>query len=218
MSTTETQEDVLLDNLLPRYRAEGFTVIVHPTSSFLPPFMGNYRPDAIALRADKKIAIEIKRDPGSSKNMKGITERFAQHPDWELRVYYLSGLSQERDLQPPARRAIEFAIKEVSELKESGHLTAAIVIAWATLEAIGRVLLPEELARPQPTARLVEVLASEGLVTQTEADTLRRAVEMRNAIVHGDLTSKVSSEDIDELLASLRLLTGLLPESKGSSG
>ncbi len=218
MSATESREEVLLDSLLPRYRAEGFTVIVHPSSSFLPPFMGKYRPDAVALSPSKKIAIEIKRDPGSSKDMKGITELFDRHPDWELKVYYRSGLSQERSLRAPARRSIELAIKEVSELKKSGHLTAGMATAWSTLEAVARALLPEKLARPQPAERLVEVLASEGLITPTEADSLRRAAELRNSVVHGDLGSAVSPENVDELLAALGLLVGLLPEAQTPEG
>jgi uncharacterized protein YutE (UPF0331/DUF86 family) len=180
--------------------------------------MGKYRPDAVALSPSKKIAIEIKRNPGSSKNMKGIPELFAQHPDWELKVYYLSGLSQERSLRAPARQWIELAIEEVSELKNSGHVTAAMTTAWSALEAVGRALLPEKLARPQPAERLVEVLASEGLITPTEADSLRRAAELRNSVAHGELGSAVSPENVDELLASLRLLLGLLPKGQTSEG
>ena len=71
MSATETREEVLLESLLPRYEAEGFTVIIHPSSSFLPPFMGSYRPDAIALSPDKKIAIEVKHDTESSEGHDG---------------------------------------------------------------------------------------------------------------------------------------------------
>lgn len=212
MSRTETREDMLLESLLPRYEAEGFTVVIHPSSSFLPPFMGKYRPDAIALGPAKKIAIEIKYDPSASNKMKGIPELFAQHPDWELRVYYLPHGSDERVLEPPTLRSIELAIKEVGELKDSRHIKVAVVMAWSVLEAIGRALLPEKLARPQPAARLVEVLASAGLITPSAADSLRSAEKMRDAVVHGGLNTAVRVEDVDELIASLRQLAALLPE------
>jgi uncharacterized protein YutE (UPF0331/DUF86 family) len=212
MNATEAREDIFLESLLPRYEAEGFTVVVHPSPSFLPPFMGKYRPDAIALSPAKKVAIEIKRDASLSKRLQGVPEIFAQHPDWELRIYYLSSLPDQRSLKPPTHRSIELAINEVSDLKDSQHIIAAIVMAWSVLEAIGRALLPGKLARPQPAARLVEVLASEGLITPSAADSLRRAEKMRNAAAHGDLNTAVRAEDIDELIASLRQLAGLLPE------
>jgi uncharacterized protein YutE (UPF0331/DUF86 family) len=218
MTMTETREDVFLESLLPRYEAEGFTVVVHPSPSLLPPFMGTYRPDAIALSPDKKIAIEVKRDASSTKGIEGITKLFAHRPDWELRVFYLSSLSQEKSFKPPTHRSIEHAIKEVAELKNTGHMPAAVMMAWSAFEAIGRTLLPEKLARPQPTVRLVEVLASEGLITPSEADSLRRAVEVRNAVVHGDLNATVSGEHVDALIAALRLLAGLLPQAQSPNG
>lgn len=219
MSATETREEVFLESLLPRYVAEGFTVVKYPSPSILPPFMGKYRPDAIALRQDKKIAIGIKRDGPSAKSaMTGISELFSPHRDWELRVYHVPKYSGETNLKPPTHPAIERAVEEISELKASGHLVAAMVMAWATVEAIGRALLPERLARPQPTAQLVEVLASEGFLTPAEADSLRRAVEMRNAVVHGDLSMSVTAELVDELIMLLRLLMGLLPRAEASAG
>jgi uncharacterized protein YutE (UPF0331/DUF86 family) len=217
MSAAETREAVFLENLLPRYVAEGFTVVMHPSPSILPTFMGRYRPDAIALGPDKKIAIEIKGDsPAAKKAIPGISELFTQHPEWELRVYYVPKYLGETDLKPPTRRAVEAAIEEISELKAAGHLVPAMMMACATLEAIGRKLLPEKLARPQPAAQLVEVLASEGLVTPIEADLLRRAVEMRNAVVHGELSKVVTARRVDEVIASVRLLAALLPPARAN--
>lgn len=89
-------------------------------------------------------------------------------------------------------------------------MVAALMMAWAALEAISRALLPERLARPQPAGRLVEVLASEGLITPSEADPLYRGVELRNAVVHGDLGATVTAEGVDEIIACIRLLAGIL--------
>jgi uncharacterized protein YutE (UPF0331/DUF86 family) len=213
MSMTETREQAVLESLLPRYIAEGFTVVIYPSSALLPPFMRNYRPDAIALKSDKKIAIEIKGDnPDAKQSAAEISELFAQHSDWELRVYYAPGYPQERLLEPPTIGAIEKAIREILELRNSGHLIAAIMVAWATLEGIGRALLSDQLARSQPAERLVEVLASEGFLMPSEADTLRRMAELRNAVAHGQLVATVTEKDIDELIAAVRSLADLLPD------
>src|SRR5260370_41498384 len=99
MNMVETRESDLLENLLPQYEAEGFTVFLHPSSAMLPPFMGGYRPDAVAIKSDKKIAIEVKRyAPNSKSNIKHISEIFAQHTEWELRVYYVPVRPQEKTI------------------------------------------------------------------------------------------------------------------------
>lgn len=121
MSTTETREDLLLDSVLPRYIADGFTVIRRPSSSVLPAFMGKYRPDAIALSTNKKIAIEINRDiPSREAAFNSISRVFEQQPNWELRVYYLPESAQERILPPPTQQTVENTITEIDNLKASG--------------------------------------------------------------------------------------------------
>ena len=59
MSVFGSSAAEVIESLLPRYEAEGFDVYVNPSPSILPPFMQTYRPDAIALKKDKKIAIEV---------------------------------------------------------------------------------------------------------------------------------------------------------------
>jgi len=39
----------LIEQLIPRLEAEGYTVYLHPLPEFLPTFMKDYIPDAIAL-------------------------------------------------------------------------------------------------------------------------------------------------------------------------
>jgi uncharacterized protein YutE (UPF0331/DUF86 family) len=201
--------------ILPRYIAEGFTVITHPSSDVLPEFMRNYRPDAVALRSDKKIAIEIKTDePSTRKGIEQTKDLFSHHPDWEFRVYYVPKYPEEIPLQAATRREIEYYINEMTTLRDTGHLVASILVAWAVLEAVGRILAPEQLARPQPPAQLVEVLAAEGYVSQAEADALRRGARLRNAAVHGHLAATATPESADELLAIVRRLEKSLRRSR----
>src|SRR5579863_6180676 len=103
MSTAHTREETVLEVILPRYVAEGFTVITHPTSDVLPEFMRTYRPDAVALRSDKKIAIEIKtHEPEVGRRLMRIKDLFAGHSDWEFRVYYAPEYARETPLLAPA--------------------------------------------------------------------------------------------------------------------
>lgn len=208
----DVREASLFDTLVPQYQAEGFDVFVNPSPSILPTFMRPYRPDAIALRSDRKIAIEVvhsKQEP--SKKIDDLEALFKSHSDWEFRVFYIAPFAS--DGSPPAADAIAIAssIQRVRELKQAGHKLPALVMAWATLEAVGRALLPYRLERPQTPARLIEVLASDGILTPTEADVLRATIPLRNRIVHGavgsDVDDKLLEKFIDALTAVSKFLT-----------
>jgi REase_AHJR-like len=89
MSVFGSSEAEVIESLLPSYQAEGFDVYVNPSPSILPPFMQAYRPDAIALKKDKKIAIEVVGSTArSEQKIKTLQSLFADHDDWELCVTY----------------------------------------------------------------------------------------------------------------------------------
>lgn len=214
MSLPETYEADVLDSVLPQYEAEGFEVYVNPAPSILPSFMREHRPDAIALRTDKKIAIEVVRSRGdSTRKIQELRSLFATHPDWELRVHYVSPLRSDKSPDVVPRAAIDLAIERVLNLKNEGHKLPALIMAWATLEGIGRALLPDRLRRPQTPARLIEVLASEGYLTPQEADTLRGAIPLRNLAVHGSIDQVVEDRLLDEFVGVLRTLACFLAEA-----
>jgi uncharacterized protein YutE (UPF0331/DUF86 family) len=212
MSEIQTR-DVLLDSLLPQYQAEGFEVFVNPTPSILPSFMHKYRPDAIALRPDRKIAIEVLRaSETSSRKVQDLNSLFASHSDWELRVFYVSSSAPEKALEVVPRAAIRKSIERVRALQSAGHLLPALIMAWSTLEGVGRALLPEPLKRPQTPRRLVEVLAEAGYLTPGEADLLRSAIALRNAAVHGRVDLIVDEKQISQFLGVLDTLIAFLPD------
>ncbi|MGB8402209.1 hypothetical protein [Bradyrhizobium sp.] len=212
MSVLGSSEAEVIESLLPRYQAEGFDVYVNPSPSILPPFMQSYRPDAIALKKDKKIAIEVVgSNARSEQTITTLRSLFADHDDWELRVFYASPIASGGSLEIASTAAIDQSIRRVIDLTETGHLLPALVMAWATLEAVGRALLPDQFQRPQTPARLVEVLGSEGYITPEEADKLRAASIVRNAVVHGQLDSVVDQKLLEGFVAILRTLAKLLP-------
>jgi uncharacterized protein YutE (UPF0331/DUF86 family) len=208
MEAIEKGETPLLDAVLARYRAQGFEVFVHPTATILPEFVLPYRLDAIAIKPDKKIAIEVTRSSHPAERIKRLSQIFSQHPDWVLEVYYTDDL-RENEISSPTSQAIQNSIQEIEELRTSGLSRAALVMGWSILEAIGRSLLPDQLSRPQPPRRLIETLASNGLLTPTEADTLRAAGAARNAVAHGQLDGIVEPRHLDQLIDALRTLLTL---------
>jgi REase_AHJR-like protein len=134
MSASESTEFDILESILPRFKAEGFEVFVHPSPSILPPFMHAYRPDAIALSRDKKIAIEVVRQSANSETkIKDLQDLIAQHSDWELRVFYVSAGASQQALEIASRSSIDTAIQKVLELKKNDH-------SYQRLSSRGRLL------------------------------------------------------------------------------
>ena len=215
MSVPEKRDLDILENVLPRYRAEGFDVYVNPSPSILPPFMQAYRPDAVALKPDRKIAIEVVRSNRTSPlKLKELNSLFAPHHDWELRVIYDLPLSPEMTPDVASRAAIYTAIQRVLNLKKDGHLLPGLIMAWATLEAVARALMPDEFRRPQTPSRLIEVLAQAGYLTPKEADLLRPMILLRNAAVHGSVDPAVDEKQLEQFVTVLRTLADFLSEDR----
>jgi uncharacterized protein YutE (UPF0331/DUF86 family) len=213
MSGPVDGDTLVLENALSRYAEEGYEVFVHPSSSVLPAFMRDYQPDAVALRRDKNIAIEVVRPwPGRSDKVDQIQKLLAPHSDWELQVLYVSPRTAEPPLAIASQQEIENALHRVSELKTNGHRLPALVMAWAAFEAIGRALLPDRLGRPQTPLRLVEALAFEGYVTPREADLLRAAIPVRNAAVHGRLDVDIDDSRLAQIITAVQHLADYLRE------
>jgi uncharacterized protein YutE (UPF0331/DUF86 family) len=210
--SSEAPELAVLENVVPELEAEGFDVYTRPSPPILPAFMREYSPDAIALRQDKNLAIEVLREgPFSKQRLEKIQELLAGHKDWELRVYWISPSRIVKPIEGASRQVIEQAINGIEELRADGRTAPALLMAWATFEALARALLPGKFVRPQTPGRLVEVLAADGQLTPTEADHLRRLAESRNRLIHGGLHVSVSEEDVRSFIEVLKTLLRLLP-------
>jgi uncharacterized protein YutE (UPF0331/DUF86 family) len=89
---------------------------------------------------------------------------------------------------------------------QKGEADPPFLMAWTTLEALGRLLLPKKLGRPQTPETLLDVLAGDGYITPSEADLLRSLKQARNQLVHGMLEQTVSSAELAKFIEVLKLL------------
>src|SRR5260370_12883527 len=105
-------EATLLESILPDLESEGFEVFANPSAPLLPPFMRDHSPDAIALRKDKKLAIEVLHEGApSNRRLDRLRELFSQHKDWELRVYWINPSSTGSEIAGASRNVIEQSLK-----------------------------------------------------------------------------------------------------------
>jgi hypothetical protein len=207
-------EPDVLDAVLADYEAEGFDVFVDPSPAVLPAFLRKHRPDAVAMRPDRKIAIEIKRSERQQNDqVDQLRELVSTHPEWELRVFYVVPRSSVDAIDIATPLAIDRAIQQVERFKNAYPPGSSLIIGWSVLEAIARSILPTQLGRAQPATRLVEVLATEGLVTPSEADALRTVAAVRNVTAHGKLDTVVEPQVTDTFIGILRTLSQLIPKA-----
>lgn len=205
--SVEASESVILERLVPDLRSEGYDVFVHPSKQLLPPFLGTYVPDVIALRDDKNLVIEIKHRSGPAESfLKDLAKRFDGQNRWEFRVVWVNPSETQDRLVPQSREAIMARLTEISELLDAGFVEPAMLTSWATFEAIGRKLMVKEFSRPQTPGRLIQVLATEGHITPDEADALRKLAEMRNRFVHGELSVAMTRPQIESFVKILSSL------------
>lgn len=203
-------EAEMLDSIASELRSEGFEVFLQPRRPPSPAFLIDFVPDAIALREDKNLVIELIRDtPIASQKIDKIRSLMAGHPKWDLRVYWVSQMKPQRRMPIASRETIAASNNEVRSTTTAGFREPALLMAWATLEAAARASMPSEFQRPQTPGRLVQILAREGYVTPSQADLLRSLADKRNRLIHGDLEVSVTTDEITQFTEMLDTIIGL---------
>ena len=212
MIRSHSEARLLLVGILRDLEAEDYEVYTESLADHLPPFVGEYRPDAIALGKPRNLAIEVTLEgmPGRSASEE-LRRRFDQDSAWDLRVYYARPRGRAEPVEPVPLESIDASIREVEELSGNGREQLALLRAWATLEALGRKLLPGKFGRAQAPGRLVEVLAFEGNITPDEADLLRSLADNRNRFIHGSLNMPVDPSELARFAETLKELRCQLP-------
>jgi len=200
------REEQVLDVLQRRYEADGFSFVRHPSGSALPEFLRGASPDAIAMGPDRKIVIGVKtsRSLHDKGRLAQVARLLQGHRDWHYAVFYADDLGTGDDALPvPSKEAVEKEIAEVRSQLRNGSVRAALVSGWALLEAVTRRVAPSAFQHaPKTAGTIAELLGREGLISDEDLRWLLKLVELRNAIVHGDLDREVRGEDV-ELLAKV---------------
>ncbi|MGE0669051.1 MAG: hypothetical protein AB7O49_21065 [Sphingomonadales bacterium] len=210
MNVLATEHEVL-ERLLLELEADGYEVFLRPRPPIAPEFLDKFTPDAIALRADKSLVVEVLRESRSAASkIENLRHLLKDRDNWELRVIWISPNSTLQTPEVQTTDTIRARIAELRSLIETDHLAAAFLIGWAILEAIGRGLSSEKFRHPQTAGRLVETLASDGYLTPSEAEHVRRFAEKRNQLVHGGLSIPLAKDEVSAFADLLETLAALL--------
>lgn len=198
--TPQERQTAVLDRVKASLMAEGFEVIIDPSDLDLPDFLQQLHPDAVAHRGDEHVVVEVtSRGSRTQAKLRLLRHAISGKPGWRLRTVWTSSHTVPSSLQIPPLQSVNASLHEVDELLETGHLHAAFLMCWAALEGIGRLLLPEELQKPQTPGRVIEYLASTGYISRKEGSELRKLAKERNSLVHGELQTKIAEDDVVEI-------------------
>lgn len=199
-------EVAFLENLRSEYEGKGYRFVIHPHRSDLPDFFATYEPDAVAQRSDHNVAIEVKSRATATvqQSLLRIRRLFEGRTDWQLRVAYMgSDATGIRRLPSPTRAAVLDRAQDVKQLVAEGKVRAAFIVAWSLLEAALNSALPDADKRPRTPGTVVQTLAMDGLISDDLEQSLRSLVELRNRVVHGDLTVEPSDTDVRVVLSAI---------------
>ncbi|QUS57174.1 hypothetical protein [Pseudovibrio brasiliensis] len=201
-------ENEVLQSLRPELEEQGYEVFVHPQASQLPRFMRGYQPDAVAFKQGKNLAIEVKRRSQQGRKLIAqIAKKFEEKEDWEFRVVWLNSRPDKEFLATQSLETVDLRLEEVQTLISEKHYQPALWMSWATFEALARFLLPKSFGRPQTPARIIQVLATDGYITPTEADLLRKLADKRTRSIHGDLNVQVDPAELERFSKILTYLS-----------
>jgi hypothetical protein len=208
-------------------RQKGYNVVTEPSVSELPDFLREYRPDIIANGKDESLVVQVNDLLSSTEQerVRAIARRVENRPGWRFLLVsphpYRSAVFQEDEplLEPAGVRDL---LSEARAVAEHGLGRAALVMAWAGLEAAMRVAAQrhEISVERSDSWTLMRELVSEGVLGRDSYQHLTELFRLRSAFAHGmqpvDLPAGIN---LEEAAASLiTVAEDLMKETPGGPG
>lgn len=191
MIEVSSDQEAVLDRYASKWTSQGYRLVKNPHGDDLPGFLGSYRPDAILL-GPQKIMVEVlyKGEPQSQTKLDALRSLLTGRDDWRLEIIY-AGV-RPPIVSPTSTARLRQTLERIEGMDDADP--GAFVMLWPVMEAAARLLVPDETRRPQSPGRVVELLASHGIIVPSDADFLRRSANLRNRIVHGELDTAVPQD------------------------
>lgn len=202
----QSTHDLLVREVAERYVRQGFSVQVEPGPSELPSFLHGFQPDLIVTTPEGKIVVEVKthgRIQQSSK-WQALKDVIEANEGWKFQLVMDNRRERElRSLDLPvlSREEVGTQLHASRQLADSGQFGAALIVAWATIEALLRkasrdqgISLPDQGPGP-----LITALYLDGNLSRAEFDTLMTTLNVRNNAAHGFQTNGLDRNLFDEV-------------------
>jgi len=212
----------LISDFASQYESKGYDVILNPGKNELPDFLKDHEVDMIAKNQHESVIVEVKKpDEPASGSLIGLA-RLAKENGWRLQVISASSRADDERESVAAvpllsQREVEDTLSQAEILTQQGFVAPAMIMAWTAFEAlVGHVLKGEEVALDSYSpATILEAAQRLDFLQPGERAGLGQLAFLRNAMVHGRSTSKLSYSD-DEVLALIGLVRKLVKRAIGN--
>jgi hypothetical protein len=199
VTSASIRERYALDVFEPIWRRKGYTVVREPSPQQLPNFLQGLAPDAIATGADPSLVIEVAAGQGVARGtrLQRLRSALDGQKDWRLEIVYVG--SEGAPIRPASLQATDAALKRARALAAEDP-EAALLLGWAAVEAVGRVLEPALTEFSLGALALVDLLVGYGHLSQEDGVALRALAMQRNRVAHGELEVAPPIEDVEALV------------------
>lgn len=199
MKIAEDSERAALDEYEPGWVEQGYRVIRHPSPSQVPKFLGHFQPDALAVGRQPNLVVEVLRkgSRNADEKVRRLKSLVEGQPEWRLEIIY-SGEVESEVVSTSADSISELLVNARKLCLEEPR--ASLLLTWAALEALARRLDPKNASRPQSPGRVIELLAGAGHIAPSEAEAMRAGANLRNRLIHGDLSIHPAAVDVQRLI------------------
>jgi uncharacterized protein YutE (UPF0331/DUF86 family) len=216
-----------LSQVAEGYRNQGYDVIVRPGPDELPAFARDFKLEIVGRRGTEGVLVAVKRnreEVAADVNMQRYAEATTAEPGWRFDFAILEPEKNSRFRE--IRGASEFTNQDVSrsldqaqQLSGMGFSRAALITAWASLEAAMRMrlrALGQEAGWGSMPRQMMKELYSAGVLPPDEFNRLELAFQLRNQIAHG-FSSPVESEARDDVRLLGEIARRLVSESQAET-
>ncbi len=208
-----------IQEVAKEYSAKGYNVIIEPQGNQLPDFLSHYRPDILARRHDETVIVEVKTRASLTKSphLAELARIVKQHPGFRFELIITSPTEETlfaEETIPLDKADVAKMVEELQELSKSDHSQASLLLAWATAEAVLRLLAQKEgisLRRHEPMY-LLKQLATYAVISREEYDSLVRIMKVRNALAHGFKTDEFEPKLAQKLIEMIQRLLQSIPD------
>lgn len=200
--SADTEREIL-EIIRGQFEEKGYSFRIEPEKSFLPSFLEDFRPDAIASKDGMNVVIEVRNRQSSisEKSISKLKKLFEGQDSWQLHVVNVGSNDIERlPIEAVPTSAISDRLLEVRRLKDAGFNDAAMVMAWSLLEAALQSTSSATQARSRMPGTVVQTLAMNGYITPETEQKVRPLIQLRHRIVHGDMNARASADDVEAVL------------------
>ncbi len=184
-----------LKRVADSYASQGYQIVLRPGPDQLPPFAKDFKVEVVGKRGSEGVLVAVKRNRdelAADAEVARYADAASKQAGWRLDLVVLEGVSP---LGREARGAHDFSGEDISkslteaeQMARMGFVPAAVITAWAGLEAAMRMRLRAAGQKAgwgtMPRGMLNELYSS-GVLTPDDFRELEKALQLRNEIVHG---------------------------------